>query len=421
MHRIVIVGGSIAAVTAASTLRADGWDGELIILSDEDEAPYSRVPLSKGVLAGTQTSASAALPALPDDVELRRAIRAVGLDPSRRVIQVADGSEVAFDGLVVATGSRARRLADPGQQGELVVRTLRDAEAISDRLPGARSAVVVGAGFLGMEIASTLRDRGLDVTVVDREPPLRRSLGSWLAELVVAKATERGVHFVLAPDGVALLGDPVSAVQLGPHGRRIDAGLVISAVGDLPNVEWLAAAGLPVAGGVVVDRRCRVGPGIVAAGDVTVSEHQPGVRLRTPHWTSAVTQGRLAARSLLDPSAPAEPSDHYFWTEQFGYELKLAGMLPYRGAPRVIAGAPQEGSALLQWQRGGEGAPRSLPPRSTTACRSSSSRVWRDRQTHQARPQRRTRSSTRHRSVRPRNYTYKPAGDDDPVRRANRS
>lgn len=204
MHRIVIVGGSIAAVTAASTLRADDWDGELIILSDEDEAPYSRVPLSKGVLAGTQTSASAALPALPDDVELRRAIRAVGLDPSRRVIQVADGSEVAFDGLVVATGSRARRLADPGQQGELVVRTLRDAEAISDRLPGARSAVVVGAGFLGMEIASTLRDRGLDVTVVDREPPLRRLLGSWLAELVVAKATERGVHFVLAPDGVAL-------------------------------------------------------------------------------------------------------------------------------------------------------------------------------------------------------------------------
>lgn len=352
MRRVLVVGGGIAGVTAASTLRAEGWSGELTVLSDEDVLPYSRVPLSKGVLAGTQPPESATLTPLPGDVELVRGCRAAALHPEHHVVELADGSELSYDGLVVATGSRARRLTSDGQRGELVVRTVADVEAIAERVPQAESAVIVGAGFLGMEVASTLSTHGLSVTVVDRDPPLLRLLGSWLADLVVASAAGRDVRFVLAPDGVELVGDPVHAVAYGPD-AELPADLVISAVGDHPNVEWLETSGLPVAGGLVVDDHCLATPTIAGAGDVTVRETSPGAFRRTPHWTNAVTQGQAAARGLLDRSGPAYREDPYFWTEQFGLDIKLAGHLPFDGEPTVLDGDPATGSALLQWRHDG--------------------------------------------------------------------
>lgn len=352
MRRVVVVGASIAGVTAGSTLRAQGWDGELTVLSEEDEQPYSRVPLSKGVLAGSQPPSSTALHPLPDDVEVRLGARAVALHPQRRVVELDDGTEVGYDGLVIATGARARRLAAPGQRSELVVRTLADAAAIFERLGSASSAVVVGAGFLGMEVASTLRHHGLEVTVVDRDPPLRRLLGGWLADLVVDRAVQEGVRFVTSPDGVELVGDPVRAISCSVG--EIGADLVVSAVGDLPNVEWLASSGLAIDSGLVVDDRCRAAPGIVGAGDVTVPAAGPGAGRRTPHWSNAVAQGRCAALALLDPDCPVHRTEHYFWTEQFGVNLKLAGELPLRGAPQVLAGDVAQGSALLQWSQDGE-------------------------------------------------------------------
>lgn len=352
MSRIIVVGGSIAGVTAASTLRAEGWAGEVVVLSEETGLPYSRVPLSKGILAGLAPAESAVLPALPADVELRSGSPAAALHPEQHLVELADGTTLVYDGLVVATGARARRLAGADQRGELVVRTLADAEAIAARVVGASTAVVVGAGFLGMEVASTLRHRGLAVTVVDRDPPLRRLLGPWLADVLVAAAVKSGVRFVIAPDGVALVGDPVSAVEVGA-GKVLAADVVISAVGDVPNVEWLLSSGLPVAGGVVVDDHCRVAPSIVAAGDVAVRQTAPGSYRRTPHWTNAVVQGRAAAQNLLDTAAAQCPDDHYFWTEQFGTNLKIAGELPLTGAPQVLAGDVEERSALLQWCRDG--------------------------------------------------------------------
>lgn len=353
MNRVIIVGGSIAAVTAAGQLRAEGWDGDIVMLSDEDTAPYSRVPLSKGVLAGRQPIDSVFLAALPADVEVRLRSRAVALHTGRRAVQLAGGNELTYDGLVVATGARARRLAVRGQRGELLVRTLADAQAISERIADAASAVVVGTGFLGMEVASTLRSRGLTVTVVDREPPLRRLLGTWLADLIVAAAAEQGVRFWLAPDGVTLLGDPVCGVVAGP-GQRICADVVVSAVGDLPNVEWLGTSGLRLAGGLLVDAHCRATPHVVAAGDVTVLETVPGTFVRSPHWNNAVGQARTAALNLLDPQAAPYRHDPYFWTEQFGLDLKIAGDLPLAGEPRVLAGNARARSALLQWHRNGE-------------------------------------------------------------------
>lgn len=352
--RIIVVGGSIAGVTAAGTLRAEGYAGEVVVVAEEEGSPYSRVPLSKGVIAGVQPTSSTALPPLPDDVELRSGTRAVALHPERHLLDLADGTSLGYDGLVVATGARARRLAAAGQRGELVVRTLADAQTIASRIVRARSAVVVGAGFLGMEVASTLHDQGLTVTVIDREPPLSRVLGPWLADVLVATATEHGIRLVHAPDGVELVGDPVRAVAYGAS-DLLEADVVVSAVGDLPNVEWLMSSGLPLAGGLAVDEFCRVTPTITAAGDVTVQETSPGTFRRTPHWTNAVVQGQAAARSLLDPSAAPCTTDHYFWTEQFGINLKIAGALPVPGRPEVIAGNLDDRSALLQWRR--DGAP----------------------------------------------------------------
>ena len=347
MRHLVVAGGSIAAVTAAGALRSEGYEGALTVLSAEHEPPYSRVPLSKALLTGGSPAARSDLAALPDDVELRTGAEAVAVDPAGRTLTLAGGEEVAWDGLVIATGGRARRLAGPGQAGELVVRDLPDAAAIADRVAGARTAVVVGGGFLGMEVASTLTTHGLQVTVIDRDPPLLRLVGAALAEVMVQASVERGIRFVLAPAGVQLLGDPVSAVA--HEDGVLEGDLIVTAAGDVPNVEWLAGSGLPVSGGVVIDSACRVAPGVVAAGDVTVQRHDDGSLRRTPHWTSAVVQGTAAARSLLDPGAPAYQPDPYFWTEHTDLDVKMAGVLPFPGAPRVVAGDLAARSALLTW------------------------------------------------------------------------
>ncbi|EHK88055.1 ferredoxin reductase [Saccharomonospora azurea SZMC 14600] len=354
LRQVVIAGGSIAGVTAAQALRAQNFDGGITLLSDELHSPYSRVPLSKGVLSGKETPESTALPALGDDVTVHLGARVSRLRSDRRRVVLDDGEEVPYDGLVVATGARARRLAEPGRAGEHVVRTLDDAVRLKDRLRGARSVVVVGGGYLGMEVASTCRELGLAVTVVDRDPPLRRLLGGWLANLIVDTAAEHGVRFVRAPDGVRLVGRPdIVGVDCGE--LLIEADVVVSAVGDLPNTEWLARSGVRLAGGLVVDEHCRVAPGIVAAGDVTTRADGTTTR-RSPHWTSAVLQGQTAARTLLRRGASvASPASSvpYYWTEQFGLDLKISGEIPATAAPTVLSGDPAQRSALLQWNQDG--------------------------------------------------------------------
>lgn len=217
----------------------------------------------------------------------------------------------------------ARRLARPGQTGEHVIRTLDDATSLADRLNGASSVLVVGAGFLGMEVASTCADRGLDVTVVDRDPPLRRLLGGWLCTLVAEAAAERGVKFVLAADGVTLLGRPAVSgglrrpATLGRRrrlcgGRRAECRM---ACRQRP-VDRLRARGR---------RPGRVALHIVAVGDVTVTPVPGGSHRRTPHWTSAVHQARTAAGVLLhgDSAAPC-PHDPYYWTNSSAWTSRSA-------------------------------------------------------------------------------------------------
>lgn len=347
---VVVVGGSIAALTAAETLRLEGHDGPITIVSEETHQPYTRVPLFKGVLAGTEPLQRALLPAPNNDLVLRLGARAVRLDVARRRVTLADGDEIGYDGLVVASGARARRLAESDDAGEVVLRTLDDAAALVKRLHDADSVLVIGAGFLGMEIASTCQALGKTVTVIDRDPPLARLLGGWLADLLVGAARKHGIRIVHAPGGVMLRCAP-EVYGVSYAAGTLTADLVISAVGDRANVEWLEGSGLELAGGVVVDGSCRAAPGIVAAGDVAVRRVGGILQPRTPHWTNAIEQARAAARALLDPdSRTGYRPDPYFWTEQCGLDVKISGELPLTGAPTVLKGTLADRAALVQWQ-----------------------------------------------------------------------
>ncbi|GAA3168262.1 FAD-dependent oxidoreductase [Blastococcus jejuensis] len=359
LREVVVVGGSIGALTAVEMLRMEDFDGRITVLSDEDVPPYTRVPLSKGVLAGTESIDDVVLAPLADEVDLRLETPATGLDLRTRTVHTPAGP-VPYDGLVIATGGRARRLGHPGQD-ERVLRTYGDCVRLRDDLAASSSVLVVGGGFLGMEIASTARTLGKDVTVVDLAPPLDRLLGAVVGGHVRSVATQAGVRIVVTDGGVRLLGAPTpTGVEL-VDGTRLEADLVVSAVGDVPNVEWLAGSGVQVHGGIVVDSHCQVAPGVVAAGDVTVISAGDGELTRSPHWTNAVDQARAAVRALLhgNTAAPYRPSQ-YCWTEQFGLDVKMVGDLDPQGEPTVLDGSLDQGSALLAW-------PDAVAPRSIVA------------------------------------------------------
>jgi 3-phenylpropionate/trans-cinnamate dioxygenase ferredoxin reductase component len=235
---VVVVGGSIAALTAVEMLRMEEFDGRITVLSDEDVPPYTRVPLSKGVLAGTESIDDIVLAPLSDDVDLRLRTPATGLDIEAQTVHTPAGP-VHYEGLIIATGGRPRRLGGPDQV-ERVLRSHEDCARLRDDLAAASSVLVVGGGFLGMEVASTARTLGKDVTVVDLAPPLDRLLGSVVAGHVRSVATRAGVRIVVTDGGVRLLGAPTpTGVEL-VDGTCLEADLVVSAVGDVPNVEWLA-------------------------------------------------------------------------------------------------------------------------------------------------------------------------------------
>jgi 3-phenylpropionate/trans-cinnamate dioxygenase ferredoxin reductase subunit len=201
-----------------------------------------------------------------------------------------------------------------------------------------------------MEIASTAHGLGKDVTVVDLAPPLDRLLGTTVGGYVRDVAARAGVRFVLTHGGVRLLGTPFPTAVETADGQRLEADLIVSAVGDVPNVEWLAGSGLPVAGGVLVDERCRVSPHVVAAGDVAVFTTGDGALTRIPSWTNAVEQARYAVQALLHgDDAPVYRPSRYSWTEQFGLDVKMVGQGDPQGEPAVLEGSLDAGAALLAW------------------------------------------------------------------------
>lgn len=348
LSRVVIAGGSIAGLTAVEALRSEGFEGQITLLGEESSPPYTRVPLSKAVLAGASPLSETLLTLPSDDVDFQLNTRATGLDLDKRLVHTTAGA-VPFDGLVIATGSCARRLGGPDQD-ERVLRTQLDCTRLQADLTQASSVVIVGGGFLGMEIASTCRQLGKDVTVVDLVPPLDRLVGPVVGGHIRRIAASRGVRIVVARGGVSLLGAPRPTAVRTPE-ETIDADLVVSAVGDMAKTDWLAGSGIVLErGGVVVDEHSRAGEHVVAAGDVAVSKGADGRVVRSPHWTNAVEQARVAALALLQRShdRPHRRST-YCWTQQFGLELKMVGEPGPRGRPTVIDGSLADNKALLGW------------------------------------------------------------------------
>lgn len=357
LREIIVVGACAAGTTAADTLRQGGFEGRLTLIGAETVPAYHRPALSKGVLTGAEQLEGIYLHPLGRAADQRLGTPAASLDLGRRAVVLADGERVPFDGLVIATGARARRLAEFGASDpnvpETTFRDIGDARELAGRLARRQEVVIVGGGILGMELASACADRGSQVTVLDQRPPLEAQLGPALAGILVTAALEHGVGIVTHPGGVRLRGTTSPVAEL-TDGRRFAGDLVLSAVGCAPNTAWLAGSGLPVERGVVVDDRGRVSDRIVAAGDVaafpsTAFPSTAGHR-RTPLWNSALEQARTAALALLlgDSAPPLRPTG-YFWTEQFGVTIRACGRLPATGDPVVLDASPESGELLLQW------------------------------------------------------------------------
>ncbi|MBQ0826525.1 NAD(P)/FAD-dependent oxidoreductase [Streptomyces tagetis] len=346
-RRVVVVGNGIAGLTSAHTLREAGFDGELTVVGDEPHPAYSRPALSKALLADRADTAAHHLPPPGHGATELRGVRATGLDTGRRIVTLDDGTELPYDRVVLATGSRARRLS--ALPGELTVRALDDALLLRERLASRPPVVVVGGGPLGMEIASGCRAAGCAVTLVSQGPPLVDRLGAHLSRVFAAAAREHGVTLVECGSARLEEGAGHTRVVLD-DGRVLEAPTLVTAVGDVPNTRWLAGTGLVAdSGAVPVDARGLAAPGIAAVGDLAAlpAPHGPG---RVPLWSSAIEQAKVAARALVrDDEEPPPRLEPYFWTEQFGLSLKAVGRLPRQGAPEYVEGGPGGGPALMRW------------------------------------------------------------------------
>jgi 3-phenylpropionate/trans-cinnamate dioxygenase ferredoxin reductase component len=350
LREIVIVGGSLAGLRAATTLRQDGFAGSVTVIGDEAELPYDRPPLSKEVLRGEQAPAEVRLGGADElDVRWRLGSPAVALDPVGKVVATADGAEVPYDGLIVATGSGARSLPgfDVGAPNVHSVRRVADAVRLRAALTAGSRLLIVGCGFIGIEVASSARSIGVDVTVVGIDPPAAP------AGPLASEAATR----LLAGAGVDLhVGHTVTEALPAGQGHRmtlsdgavIDADQVVVAVGSVPNVGWLASAGADVSDGVACDEALRVIglPGVVAAGDVVKWPNAAfgGLPMRVEHWSNAVEQGAAAARALLaGPDAEPFASVPSFWSDHFGIRLQSVGLPGLASRFEVVAGDPADG------------------------------------------------------------------------------
>ncbi|MEU0647714.1 NAD(P)/FAD-dependent oxidoreductase [Streptomyces umbrinus] len=353
MRRIVVVGASAAGLAAAETLRRKGYDGTLTLIGDEPHPPYDRPPLSKQFLTGQWEPGQLALraPAELDalGLDLRLGVAANGLDPATRSVSLADGSAVSYDGLVIATGVRPRRL--PGKEAQ-VMRTLDDAVLLRDRLGLGRRLVVVGAGFLGAEAAATAAGLGTDVTLLEPAPvPLAHVVGTQVGQVLSRTHQEQGVEL---RTGVTVSEVTGTGVLLA-DGEVVEGDEVLVAVGSRPNTEWLVGSGLAVGDGVACDEYCEAAPGIYAAGDVA-RWYNPlfATSMRIEHRTNAAEQGMAAARNLLAAPEARKPFTPvpYFWSDQYDMKIQAYGHLRGHDEAAVVEGHLAERRFVVAYRLG---------------------------------------------------------------------
>ncbi|WP_328939023.1 FAD-dependent oxidoreductase [Streptomyces tauricus] len=361
MRTVVVVGASLSGLYAARELRAQGFDGRLVVVGDEPHRPYDRPPLSKDFLTGRADEDRLALSDTEEmaelDAEWLLGTRARDLDTRGRTVLLDDGRTVSGDGVVIATGASARRLPGHALAGVHTLRTLDDARTLRAELTaGARRVVVIGGGFIGAETASSCAGLGHDVTVVEAAPlPLVPQLGPEVAALCAALHRRGGVELVTGTGVAALRGTvAVTAVELS-DGRLLPADVVIVGIGAVPNTGWLAGSPLALRDGVLCDDGCATAlPQVVAVGDVA---RVGGTRAE--HWTSATEQPRIAVRNLLAGyTAETVCPLPYFWSDQYGARIQFAGRRLDTDAVRIAEGTvtdgvPGEDGLLALYERKG--------------------------------------------------------------------
>ena len=369
--RIVIVGGGLAAATAATELRRRGFGGSIRLLAGEPHPPYIRPPLSKGYLTGSEELSAAFVH--PDewygehDVQLSTSTRVERVDRAASTVILSDGEAVGYDRLLLATGAEPRRLSIPGSdaRGIHYLRTVENSQELRAELAaGSKRVAIVGAGWIGLEIAAAARGYGNDVVVIGRERiPLEGPLGDELGAVFQRLHESHGVRFELgtATSGFRVEEGRVTGVQLAdPDGgdggpvadpRTVDANLVVVGIGAIPSTELAAAAGLTIDNGIRVDAALRTSDDrIFAAGDVANAWHPVlGAYLRNEHWATAKAGGKVAAASLMGESAQLDAIP-YFYTDQFELGMEYSGYGPLaRGAEVVYRGDPASLEFIAFW------------------------------------------------------------------------
>jgi NADPH-dependent 2,4-dienoyl-CoA reductase/sulfur reductase-like enzyme len=344
---LVIVGASLAGAKAAETLRTEGFDGSVVLIGEEPDRPYERPPLSKGYLLGKAERESIFVHSADwygeHDVDLRLETRVTEVDRQARQVHMADGSQVGYDRLLLSTGSSPRRLRVPGADldGVLYLRTVRDCDVLRAGLRQGSRVVIAGAGWIGLETAAAAREHGCEVTIVEPAPcPLYAALGPELGAVFARLHSSHGVRFRFdagvgelrgggdggdGGDGGGSGGSVRSVVTSA--GEELPADLVIVGIGAAPNVALAEAAGLQVAGGVVVDQSLRSSdPDIFAAGDIAYA-YNPllGRSIRVEHWANALNSGPAAARAMLGQHVSYDRVP-YFYSDQYELGMEAAGV-----------------------------------------------------------------------------------------------
>jgi 3-phenylpropionate/trans-cinnamate dioxygenase ferredoxin reductase subunit len=349
---VVIVGGGLAGVKAVEALRDSDFAGDIVLLADEEQLPYDRIPLSKEFLAAKTSPIARAYAeadqrlALTDftlhgadwyrehHVDLKTGVQVTAVDPAAHTVRLADDTTVHYDKLLLATGSRARRLEIPGSRARRVhhLRTYEDALALEPALAEGSSLAVVGGGWIGLEVAASARQRDVDVTVVQRSKlPLLTTLGAEIGEVFARLHRDHGVDLRLGAQVAEITADGGAATGLSlTDGSQLSADTILVAVGSQPNIELAEQAGLATGdGGVLVDASLRSSdPDIYAVGDIAAAEHPfLGIRVRTEHWANARKQPAVAVAAML--GKPAEYRDlPYFFTDQYELGMEYVGYAP---------------------------------------------------------------------------------------------
>jgi 3-phenylpropionate/trans-cinnamate dioxygenase ferredoxin reductase component len=352
----VIVGASLAGAKAAETLRTEGFDERVVLIGAEDERPYERPPLSKGYVRGEVDRETVYVH--PDgyyaehDIELQLGRTAVSLNTSARELALDDGERLRYDRLLLTTGAEPRRLSIPGGEldGVLYLRSVADCDALRERFDRGGAVVVIGAGWIGAEVAASARQRGLEVTVIDPlAVPLERVLGTEVGAVYRDIHRDHGVQMLMGTGVEAFEGATAVERVRTTDGRELECDFVVVGVGVQPRTALAAQAGLAVDNGILVDEHLQTdAPGVFAAGDAANAYHPfYGERVRVEHWANALHQGPVAARAML-----GEPDVYdrlpYFFSDQYEVGMEYAGFA--RSWDRVVfRGDPATREFIAFW------------------------------------------------------------------------